>query len=86
MSPSKNNKTPEPQFSSFEEAFRKLEETAQALEQGSLSLSDATTLYEQGMRLAQVCNDLLTRAELKITQLKNGNSQTFVQPDEEEEA
>jgi exodeoxyribonuclease VII small subunit len=86
MSPSKSNKTPEPQVPSFEEAFRKLEETAQALEQGSLSLSDATSLYEQGMKLAQVCNDLLTKAELKITQLKNGNNQPLSQPEEEEEA
>jgi exodeoxyribonuclease VII small subunit len=86
MSPLKHNKTPEPQFPSFEDAFRKLEETAQALEQGSLSLSEATSLYEQGMKLAQLCNELLTKAELKITQLKNGRIPGLEQTDEEEEA
>ncbi len=85
MSPGKSNKTPDSQFPSFEDAFRKLEETAQALEQGSLSLSEATNLYEQGMKLAQVCNELLTKAELKITRLKNGTLQGWPPPAEDEE-
>ncbi len=60
---------------SFEEAFRKLEETAQALEEGNLTLDEATRLYEEGMSLAKLCNRLLSATELKITELKNTYSE-----------
>ena len=65
---------PEPEMS-FEEAFRKLEETAQALEEGNLTLDEATRLYEEGMGLAKLCNRLLSATELKITELKNAYSE-----------
>ncbi|MBM4405399.1 MAG: exodeoxyribonuclease VII small subunit [Chloroflexi bacterium] len=55
---------------SFEEAFRRLEETVQALEGGNLSLAQATSLYEEGMRLAKVCSQRLDTAELKISELQ----------------
>ncbi len=55
---------------SFEEAFSHLEETVQALEQGGLTLEEATHLYQKGVELARVCNQLLEKAELKVTQLK----------------
>ena len=56
---------------SFEEAFKRLDNTMQALESGGLTLERATSLYEEGMRLVQICNKLLTTAELKVTQLKD---------------
>ena len=52
----------------FEEAYRRLEETVDRLEQGELSLSESELLYWQGMDLAQRCQQLLTEAELRITQ------------------
>ncbi len=55
----------------FEEAFQKLEETVQALEKGGLTLDQAIALYEEGMRLAQVCAKRLDGAELRITELQN---------------
>ncbi len=55
----------------FEQAFQKLEETAQALERGGLTLAQATSLYEEGMRLAKLCTQRLDAAELKITELQN---------------
>ena len=55
----------------FEEAFTRLEETVQALEAGSLTLTEATRLYEEGMRLARVCNELLSATELRITRLQS---------------
>ena len=55
----------------FEEAFTGLEETVQALEAGSLTLTEATRLYEEGMRLARVCNELLSATELRITRLQS---------------
>ncbi len=54
---------------SFEEAYRRLEETVDRLEQGELSLSESELLYWQGMELAQQCQRLLTEAELRITQV-----------------
>ncbi len=59
---------------SFEEAFRRLGETAEALETGGLPLADATAVYEQGMALVRRCNQLLNEAQLKISQLKDDYS------------
>jgi len=58
----------------FEDAFRRLGETAQALEAGGLPLAQATAIYEQGMALVQRCNQLLNQTEIKITQLKESHS------------
>lgn len=55
---------------SFEEAFRRLEETVAKLEEGGLPLEEALALYEEGMRLAQSCQELLDKAELRITRLQ----------------
>ena len=54
---------------SFEDAYRRLEETVGRLEQGELALTDAESLYRQGMELANRCQQLLTEAELRITQM-----------------
>ena len=71
---------------SFEEAFSRLGETVQALESGGLTLEAATNLYEEGMRLVQLCNRSLSTAELKVTQLKDVYSEYIAsQPPEEEE-
>jgi len=65
---------------SFEEAFRRLNEMAESLDDGGLSLADATARYEEGMNLVRRCNQLLDEAELKITNLKDSFA-----PSEEEE-
>ena len=54
----------------FEDAFTQLRETVESLERGGLSLEEATRLFDQGMRLAKTCNELLAAAELKITRLQ----------------
>ena len=54
---------------SFEEAFRRLGEMVDSLENGGLPLAEATLLYQKGMGLVRRCNRLLNEAELKITQL-----------------
>ena len=56
---------------SFEEAFGRLSEMSASLEDGGLTLSEATGRYEEGMRLVQRCNQLLDEAQLKITELKD---------------
>ena len=55
---------------SFEEAFTRLEQTVQALEAGGLTLEEATRLFEEGMRLARLCNEVLSATELKVTRLQ----------------
>ena len=54
---------------SFEEAYRRLEETVARLEQGELSLTDSELLYRQGTELARRCQQLLAETELRITQI-----------------
>jgi exodeoxyribonuclease VII small subunit len=55
---------------SFEEALSRLESIVQALEAGGLVLEEAISLFEEGMRLARICNQRLDAAELKISQLQ----------------
>ena len=66
---------------SFEEAFQRLNEMAESLDDGGLSLADATARYEEGMNLVRRCNKLLDEAELKISKLKDSFESA---PDEEE--
>ncbi len=53
----------------FEELYAELEETVRRLESGDLSLSDALALFERSTTLAEQCNALLDRAELRVRQL-----------------
>jgi len=55
---------------SFEGSFLRLSEMAEQLEAGGLTLAEATSRFEEGMKLVQFCNELLNNAELKITELK----------------
>ena len=55
---------------SFEDSFHRLNEMAEQLEAGGLTLAEATSRFEEGMKLVQFCNDLLNNAEQKITELK----------------
>jgi exodeoxyribonuclease VII small subunit len=55
---------------SFEDLYRRLEEVAQRLEQGGLGLEEAIALYEEGMRLAVRCRQMLEQAQLRIIRLR----------------
>ena len=63
---------------SFEDAYRRLEDTVNQLEQGELALTDAESLYRQGMDLATRCQQLLSEAELRITQI--GDDRGIAEP------
>lgn len=54
----------------FEKLYAQLEEIVARLEQGGLPLDDAIALYEQGIALAQRCQEMLDAAELKVTRLR----------------
>lgn len=58
----------EPELS-FEELYRRLEETVRKLEAGDLSLAESLALFEEGTSLAEQCNALLDRADLRVRQL-----------------
>ena len=53
----------------FEEAFQQLEELTQRLEEGGLPLEEMVSLYEQGMKLANLCLTMLEEAELRVKKL-----------------
>lgn len=54
---------------SFEEAFSRLEGAVTALQDGRMPLERALHYYEEGMKLAQHCNELLQKAELRVQHL-----------------
>lgn len=54
----------------FEAAFEQLEAGVRRLEAGGLPLEEAITVYEETMRLAAVCQELLDGAELRVRQLQ----------------
>ena len=58
----------------FEEAIRRLEQIAQELEDGDVSLADSIKKFEEGMKLSQFCSQQLEEAKQKVTILlkKNG--------------
>ena len=57
---------------SFEEAIEKLEEITSALEGGDLSLDQAMARYEEGVKLAAVCQARLDSARRKIEMMVKG--------------
>jgi exodeoxyribonuclease VII small subunit len=54
----------------FEEALKKLETIVEAMESQDLPLEALLTKYEEGTRLAKMCQEKLGEAELKIQQLE----------------
>jgi len=56
---------------SFEELSRQLEDVLALLERGDLPLEEALQAYERGVALVRECNDLLDRAELRISELSS---------------
>lgn len=66
---------------SFEEAYGRLEQAVSALQDGQMPLEEALRHYEEGMKLAQYCNALLQKAELRVQQLGvNSDGLIVVQP------
>ncbi len=53
----------------FEAVYTQLEGTVRQLEDGGLPLDESIGLFEEGMRLAQRCRELLDGAELRVTTL-----------------
>lgn len=72
---------------SFEEKMKKLEEIASELEKGELDLDASVSKFEEGMKISKECNEMLEKAEKKITMLIKGEDgelveENFVQNEE----
>jgi exodeoxyribonuclease VII small subunit len=70
----------------FEAALARLEEIVTELESGELGLEQSLKLFEEGVKLARVCNARLEEAERKVeVLLKDKNGKMTAKPFEEEE-
>ena len=54
----------------FEEALKKLESIVETMESDELPLETLLARFEEGARLAKICQTKLAEAELKIQQLE----------------
>ena len=59
----------------FEKSMQDLENIVTELEKGELNLDESVKKFEEGMKIAKQCNNILENAEKKITILleNNGN-------------
>jgi exodeoxyribonuclease VII small subunit len=65
----------------FEEALKKLESIVEAMESEDLPLETLLAKYEEGTRLAKICQEKLSEAEVKIQQLeKNAAGEMKLKP------
>jgi exodeoxyribonuclease VII small subunit len=75
---------PEPKTSEaipFEEAMQKLETIVETMESGELPLETLMTQFEEGTRLAKICQAKLAQAETKIQLLeKNAAGELTLRP------
>ena len=62
MSKQENNKD-------FETSLKKLEKIVSDLENGDLPLEESIKAFEEGVKLTKHCQNLLSKAELKIQKL-----------------
>jgi exodeoxyribonuclease VII small subunit len=65
----------------FEEAMQKLEAIVDAMESGELPLESLMGKFEEGTRLAKICQAKLAQAEVKVQQLeKNAAGELTLKP------
>lgn len=51
----------------FEQSMQDLEKIVTELEKGDLNLDESVKKFEEGMKIAKQCNNMLEKAEKKIT-------------------
>ena len=73
----KGAETPKADTLPFEEALGRLETIVEAMEAGDLPLEKLLAKYEEGMKLAAVCQEKLAEADVKIQQLEKAASGEF---------
>lgn len=65
----------------FESSIKRLDEISASLERENVSLEDALTLYEEGVKLVRICNEQLESAERKIKLLKMSPDGEMIEED-----
>jgi exodeoxyribonuclease VII small subunit len=53
----------------FEESLKRLEQLVERLEAGDLPLEESLKIFEEGRKLAEICNQKLESAVLRVEQL-----------------
>lgn len=69
----------------FEASMKELEEIAEKLSDGEISLDESIKLFENGMKLSKSCQKILEDAEKKVNILLEKDSSIEKQPFESEE-
>lgn len=59
----------------FEESMKNLEAIVTELEKGDLSLDNSVEKFEEGIKIAKQCNNILESAEKKISILLENNGE-----------
>ena len=60
---------------SFEEAIEKLEKIVESLENGDFPLEESLKLYEEGVKLVNICNTKISNVEKSVKVLSNSNGE-----------
>ena len=68
----------------FEQALTGLDETVQTLEKGGLPLTESTQLFEEGMKLARTCSEMLAATELRISRIQTAYGEQMRMLDDDE--
>lgn len=68
----------------FEKALTELEEIVVKLESADIPLEKAIDFYQAGMKLSKLCDEKLTHAQEKMTQILNDENEleSFVNKEE----
>lgn len=66
---------------SFEDIMKSLESIANELESGKLNLDESVERFEEGIKLSKKCNEILDKAEKKISMLVSGNENEVKEQD-----
>lgn len=64
----------------FESALSRLEEITRELEEGDLSLENSLKKFDEGIKLADFCNEKLSEAKSKVELLLRKDGQLQSQP------
>jgi len=64
----------------FEKAMARLEEIVQEMEKGDIPLEESLKLFEEGIKLSQVCTKKLDEAEGKVEILMKEKGEKVIRP------
>ena len=64
----------------FEKALEQLEGLVEELESGDLSLENSLKSFEKGIKLARLCQEQLSKAELQVQKLIEENGELKASP------